>query len=99
MTKQCITGADAIRAIADGRKVRDVLDGKEYRLFELINGYGRVLGSVDRRFEIVEEPATDAELIAEFRRLADKECWNSPTARHFVNRCADMLEKRKTRLP
>jgi hypothetical protein len=92
VTKKHITGADVLRALADGRKLKmedDPVRGG--RLISVEAGYSTAF-FYQHKFEIVEEPATDAELVAEMRQLADN------THNHLVaaalRHCADMLEKR-----
>ncbi len=96
--KQYITGAQAVHALADGKKVRDVLSGEEFSLYHLTHGHARQLGSVDRRFEIVQAPATDEELIAEMERRARKnetDTWGLQA--HVGRLCARMLRERSVK--
>ncbi len=84
-----ITGADALRALADGKIVRlpgfPAFDAEtcEIAVSEILRYTG---------WEIVEEPATDAELVAEMRlyeRTAE-----TPAAAIAWRQAAAMLEKR-----
>lgn len=102
MTKQFITGADVLRALADGKKVRMRDGGTGYlRLRDgvLVNSLeltARSIGDFTGDWEIVEEPATDAELVAEMRNLAEKafvEHKGEMSAAY--SECADMLKTRK----
>ncbi len=69
--KKYITGADVLRALADGKRLleRDrphspvvLADAASMSVSYLVHG----------NWEIVEKRATDAELIAEMERLADE---------------------------
>lgn len=99
-----MTGADALRALADGKPVRRAQwSPKDYvvvnKCGSLVDEHGGPWapeGLDHSDWSVVEEPATDAELVAEMRRLADA-CWNSPTAKDLVSKCATMLEKRSIR--
>ncbi len=90
--KKYITGADALRALADGKIVRlpgfPALDAEtcEIAVSEILRYTG---------WEIVEEPATDEELVAWMRRAAKEDV--SILARQAYALCADMLEKRKAK--
>ncbi len=77
--KKYITGADVLRALADGHRVRkphEWTDGgfirfNGVRLVDEENDhFGANAGFADK-WEIVEEPATDAELVEKIRQLAD----------------------------
>ncbi len=90
-----ITGAAVLHALADGKRVRRVFgdyESPDLSLDDLRNWEIRMFLVGD--WEIVEGPATDAELVAEMRRLAQGYL-NSSSGREAANRCADMLEKRK----
>jgi hypothetical protein len=102
MPKNYITGADVLRALADGKKVRRAHHDYHVRLsgVELILSTGTPFrGTFDGDWEIVEEPATDAELVAEMRRLAARDAADlrKLTAAVYAY-CADMLEKRSIKL-
>ncbi len=95
--KKYITGADVLRALADGKKVRPC--GNHFVTHTLENNStpGHSLTYfLSNNFEIVEEPATDAALIAEMRALAnDPAIPRGEQGVYLV--CADMLEKRKVK--
>lgn len=84
-----ITGADVLRALADGKRVRPVDEGIVGRHITAQSGYSTAY-FYEHEFKIVEEPATDAELVAEMRRMAKAGASYEPAYAH----CADMLEKR-----
>ncbi len=96
MSKKYSTGADVLRALADGRKVIHRPSGltlvySDDAVRVLPNGRpyeGRFHGD----WEIVEEPATDAELVAEMRRRA-----TSPGSWQAWAEAANMLEKRSVK--
>ncbi len=97
--KKYITGADVLRALADGKRVR-MRDGVAgyLRLSDgvLTNALGlpaRCVSDFTGDWEIVEEPATDAELVAEMRRRASFSS-TSKWHREVWLLAADMLEKR-----
>lgn len=79
----------AAAAIAQGHKVRD----KDGAVFPNATGdiwlYPRL-----EPYELATEPATDAELVAEMRRLRDRD--PSAVADAFEH-CARMLETRKVK--
>ncbi len=99
MTKQYITGADVLRALAEGRKVRPQSWTTDYLYFDsrIRNKNGCPWhGMLDGSWEIVEEPATDAALIAEMRALAnDPAIPRGEQGVYLV--CARMLEKRSVK--
>ncbi len=95
--KKYITGADVLRALADGKKVRRAPWSKGRFLQLTSEGVANSDGHPSfimeaNDWEIVEEPTTDAELVAEMRRLARTGATYemAPAYAH----CADMLEAR-----
>ncbi len=94
-----ITGADVLRALADGKKLRGSnwvskdcvwFDGRD-----VVWAPGhRYEGTWSGNWQIVEEPATDAELIAEMRKRA---ATTTNEANWAFEECADMLEQRKVK--
>ncbi len=87
-----ITGADVLRALADGKRVRPTDEGIVGRYITVQSGYSTAY-FYEHEFEIVEEPATDAALIAEMRRLFHEEFYGTDVG-EMAMRCADMLEQR-----
>ncbi len=96
--KKYITGVEVLQAICRGHTVVPVNRTGykqpvcwENNAVRCVNG-AAFMGDFNGNWEIVEEPATDAELVAEMRRYAGQ-CGTG--AKHAFNLCANMLEQRK----
>ncbi len=100
--KKYITGAEVLRALADGKKVRfhcwrrgqflAVNDGRVSR------EDGNVIhADFSGKWEVVEEPATDAEVIAEFLKRS-KDPLLPSSYQMAMRDAAYILEKRKVEL-
>ncbi len=99
--KKYITGAAVLHALADGKRVRNQYASSDHFVQVREGCIRNVLGeaispNLDGLWEIVEEPATDAKLIAEMRRRAaavNAGEHGTGIARGY-NAAADMLEAR-----
>ncbi len=102
--KKYITGVEVLSAICEGHTVVPV-NRTGYRqpvrwadnAVRCANG-AVFMGDFYGNWEIVEEPATDAELIAEMRISAINTQGTRPDAANAYRACADMLEKRTVKL-
>ncbi len=103
--KKYITGADVLRALADGKRVRrKTWEPKSFIFFSesnIRNQFGasfRVFeGLFEGDWEIVEEPATDEELATAMRIRAIDTSDTRPDVANAYRICADMLEQRKVK--
>lgn len=96
-----MTGREALQAMLDGKRVRHKEDGREYTLFDVLhNGPFPEFSTVDDRYEVVEEPLTDEQIVEHLDRLATIE---HRAYRHDValayKRAADLVSTRKVQHP
>ncbi len=90
-----ITGAEVLRALADGHRVRNIETGAvvDIDCNVISDQHGNHIYNFRGNWELYADPATDAELIAKFRQFAGE-------TKHDLERwawleAAKMLESRK----
>jgi hypothetical protein len=92
-----MNGREALKALADGKKVRATCWPSEDEFIYLDDSSALILRDPiawDGDWEVVAEPATDEELIAEMERLGTEFAKES-AATEVAQRCARMLRERK----